>query len=232
MRFGLAVIPCLILATSCADRLPGDDVAAGESALAAVHAVQPEYIGNNTWVFHTQFTVTSTYDVKLTAMRLVDSKVSWTLTISGDYKGTHLTNFVLLTGVSNYPVVSGSMSLYEPGASGPVAQVTFQRGDLPVDRVDHRQRDCDPFARVSRHLELVQEQAPGPGAQLVRCAADAVLIKRRLDALIRDVEIRYPVPVAQVQTQVRVHRILGRHHHAGATGIEVDHGDASRQIRE
>src|SRR5438067_4919663 len=73
-----------------------------------------------------------------------------------------------------------------------------------------------------------EHAAPGKDAA-ERPAAER---KRRLDALIRDVEIRYPVPVAQVQTQVRVHRILGRHHHAGATGIKVDHGDTSRQIRE
>ena len=73
-----------------------------------------------------------------------------------------------------------------------------------------------------------EHAAPGKNAA-ERPAAER---KRRLDALIRDFEIRDPVAVAEVQTQVRVHRILGRHHHAGAPGIEVHHGDASRQIRE
>src|SRR2546427_773984 len=50
----------------------------------------------------------------------------------------------------------------------------------------------------------------------------------RLDALIRDVEVRNSVPVAQVQAQMGVHRVLGRHDHAGAARVEVHHGDAPR----
>jgi hypothetical protein len=33
-------------------------------------------------------------------------------------------------------------------AASELAQLTLERGDLRLDRIDHRQRDLDPFARV------------------------------------------------------------------------------------
>ena len=48
------------------------------------------------------------------------------------------------------------------------AQLALQRGDLGVDRVDHRERDLDSFARVVGQLQAVEEHAAGAGAQLLR----------------------------------------------------------------
>ena len=68
-------------------------------------------------------------------------------------------------------------------AAGELAQLALERSDLGVDRVDHRQRDLDPLARVGRQRQALQERAAFGGAQPLRGAADAVMKQRRLDAL-------------------------------------------------
>jgi hypothetical protein len=57
-------------------------------------------------------------------------------------------------------------------ASGPwcgltaceLAQLAFERRDPGVDRVDHRERDLDPFARIAGQRQALQERASGAGA--------------------------------------------------------------------
>ena len=53
-------------------------------------------------------------------------------------------------------------------AARELAQLALQRSDLRLDRVDHRQRDLDPFARVGGNVERIEERAPVAGAQLLR----------------------------------------------------------------
>lgn len=64
-----------------------------------------------------------------------------------------------------------------------LTQLTLERRHLGVDRVDHRQRDLDPLARVDRELEALQERSALVGAQLLRAAIDTVVKQRRANAL-------------------------------------------------
>jgi hypothetical protein len=58
-----------------------------------------------------------------------------------------------------------------------------ERGELAVERVDHRERHLDPLAGGVGQLELGEEGAPADPQQLIRHATDAVVEQRCLDAL-------------------------------------------------
>src|SRR5829696_5880818 len=68
-------------------------------------------------------------------------------------------------------------------AAGQPAQPLLERGELAVERLDHRQRHLDPLAGGVGQLESGEEVAALGAQQLVRRAPDAVVEERRLDSL-------------------------------------------------
>src|SRR6266508_5537473 len=70
-------------------------------------------------------------------------------------------------------------------AAGEAAQPAFERRELDLDRLDHRERDGDPLAGGLGQLDPLEEGAPGAAEQALGDigGGDAVMEERRPDPL-------------------------------------------------